>query len=342
MIPFLLVSLFSGQPVHGVWVAKGYPGDWGEAASVLQSAGVDHVLPCFLYGVTPAYLSDIVPDSPGFPADPEWVESILTECGMRGIEVHAWVVLWKSTHADSSLLDSLSGEGMLQVNLTGDTLPWLCPTDPASIELETALVLEMLERFPLDGVQFDYIRFPNDRSCYCEGCRARFQEETGLSAGSWPDAVAPGGSLRDLYSAWRVRRITNALAVLSEAVRQRGIPVSVAVFPDCRDALGYGQDWVDWSRRGIVDMIYPMNYFSTTPELEDALAGQIPLLPRGFPLLSGLGSGIGSLEISSVEAASQIEAALRSGASGFCHFHLNETLLQALPVIRGLRTVPER
>jgi uncharacterized lipoprotein YddW (UPF0748 family) len=231
---------------------------------------------------------------------------------------------------------------MLQVSLTGDTLPWLCPTDPASLDLETALVLEMLDRFPLDGVQFDYIRFPNDRSCYCEGCRTRFHEETGLSAGTWPDDVAPGGSLRARYSAWRVGRITNALVVLSEAVRQRGIPVSVAVFPDRLDALGYGQDWVDWSRRGMVDRIYPMNYFRTTPELGEALAGQIPLLPDGFFTVCGLGTAIGSLGISSFEAASQVEAALRSGAHGVCHFHLNETLLRTLPMIRIIDDGVER
>lgn len=342
MIPLVLAIMAICEPIQGVWVAKGYPGDWEEAALVLQNAGVDHVLPCFLYGITPAYLSDIVQDSPGFAADPEWVESILTECGNRGIEVHAWVVLWKATHADSSLLDSLACAGRLQVNQDGDTMPWLCPTDPANIELETALILEMLERFPLDGVQFDYVRFPNGNTCYCEGCRARFQEQTGLTVGTWPEDVAPAGSLGDRFAVWRVGRITHALAVLSEAVRRMGIPVSVAVLPDYRDALGCGQDWVDWSQSGLVDRIYLMDYFRTTPELEEALSGQISLLPGGFFTICGLGSGIGSLGISSVEAASQVEAALRGGARGVCHFHLNGTLLQALPVIQGHRSGRER
>ncbi|MFO7627240.1 MAG: family 10 glycosylhydrolase [Candidatus Fermentibacteraceae bacterium] len=342
MIPLVLAIIATGEPIQGVWVAKGYPGDWGEAAFALQNAGVDHVLPCFLYGITPAYISDIVPDSPGFPADPEWVESILTECGTRGIEVHAWVVLWKSTNADSSLLDSLAGAGRLQVNLEGDTQPWLCPTNPANLELETALLFEMLERYPLDGVQFDYVRFPNGSTCYCEGCRTRFQEQTGLTVITWPDDAAPTGSLGDRFAAWRVGRITQALAVLSEAVRTNGILVSVAVLPDYHDALDCGQDWVDWSRQGIVDRIYLMDYFRTTPELEEALSVQISLLPRGFFTVCGLGSGIGSLEISPMEAASQVEAALRGGARGVCHFHLNETLLQALPVIQGYRSCRER
>ena len=81
MIPLVPVFLLSGEPLHGVWVAKGYPGDWEETAQALLAAGVDHVLPCFLYGITPAYLSGIIPDSPFFPADPEWVHGILRECG---------------------------------------------------------------------------------------------------------------------------------------------------------------------------------------------------------------------------------------------------------------------
>jgi len=316
MIPLCLFFLLSVEPVHGAWVAKGYPGDWEETAQALQDAGVDHVLPCFLYGITPAYTSDIVPDSPGFPADPEWVQDILTECGTRGIEVHAWVVLWKSSNADGALLDSLAVAGRLQVNLGGDTIPWLCPTDPENLELETELILEMLDRLPLDGVQFDYVRFPNDGSCYCEGCRERFSEQTGLFVGSWPDDVAPAGTLRSRYSAWRAERITHSLDVLSSLVRARGLQVSVAVFPDYQDALGYGQDWVDWSRQGVVDRIYLMNYFSSASEVEEALSGQIQLLPEGFFTVCGLGSGIGSLGISSMEAASQVGAALRWGARG--------------------------
>lgn len=216
-------------------------------------------------------------------------------------------------------------------------MPWLCPTDPANLDLETALVEEMLERFHLDGVQFDYIRFPDGNTCYCEGCRARFQEQTGLTVETWPEDVAPTGSLGDRFAAWRIGRITGALAVLSETVRTSGIPVSAAVLPDYRDALDCGQDWVEWSRSGLVDRIYLMDYFRTTPELEEALSYQISLLPRGFFTICGLGSGIGSLGISSREAASQIEAALRGGARGVCHFHLNATLLQELPVIEGHR-----
>jgi len=342
MIPLILASLFCSQPVHGVWVAKGYPGDWEAAAQVLQASGVDHVLPCFLYGVTPAYPSAIVPDSPRFSADPEWVEGILTECGTRGIEVHAWVVLWKSTNADSSLLDSLAEAGRLQVNLEGDTLPWLCPSNPANLELEAALIVEMLERFSLDGVHFDYARFPNGSTCYCDGCRAAFQEQTGLTVGDWPEDAAPLGPLGDLFADWRIGRITQSIAFLSEIVRARGVKVSTAVLPDYQDALGCGQDWVDWSRRGIVDGIYLMDYFRTTPELEEALSGQLSLLPGDFFTVCGLGSGIGTLEMSSDEAASQVEAALRAGARGVCHFHLNGTLLRTLPLIRGFGSCTER
>lgn len=330
MLLALSLFLLARDPVQGVWVAKGYPGDWEEAAQTLQAAGVDHVLPCLLYGITPASLSGIVPDSPSFPADPDWVESVIAECGERGIEVHAWVVLWKSTNADSTLLDSLATLGRLQVNLDGDTLPWLCPTDPENIELENALIRELLDRHPLDGVQFDYTRFPNGSTCYCEGCRARFQEQTGMAVGAWPDDAAPSGPLGDMYATWRVGRITHALTVLAETVREVGLTVSAAVLPDYGDALGCGQDWVDWGRRGIVDRIYLMDYFRTAPELEHALSEQIRLLPEGCFTVCGLGTGIGTLEMSSFEAGSQVEAALGLGARGVCHFHLNATLLRIL------------
>ncbi len=333
MIQLALALCAMGDPVLGVWVAKGYPGDWETTASSLLEAGVDHVLPCLLYGITPAYRSELVPDSPVFPADTAWVDNLLTECTERGLEVHAWVVLWKASNADSALLERLAGEGRLQVSIDGDTLPWLCPTDPRNLDLEASLIGEMMDRFPLDGVQLDYVRFPNSNTCYCEGCRERFTEQTGLAVATWPEDVSPAGPLRDQYLVWRAERITHAVTVFSSLVRSRLPVVSAAVLPDRSDALACGQDWVQWCGTGLLDRLYPMNYFATTAELEAALSEQMQLLPPGFFTVCGLGSSIGALDVSADEAASQVEVALSTGVQGTCHFHLNATLMRMLPAL---------
>ncbi len=324
------IAAVAPPPVEGVWVDKGLPGDWAGTSAVLSEAGVDHVLPCLLYGVSPAYPSSLVPVSEAFPPDTGWANDLIAECGARGIEVHAWVILWKANRADGVFLDSLAREGRLQVDCSGDTLPWLCPTDPRNLALEEALVLELLDRFPLDGVQFDYVRFPGAESCCCQGCRDRFARSTGLSPGAWPEDVLPGGRFHREFGLWRADRITHALVLLSMAAGGRGAAVSAAVLPDRADALGCGQDWSLWGRSGVLDRIYFMNYFRTAAELDSVISGQADGLTCGTPAVCGLGTGIGRLEVSPEEARRQVETAIGAGFSGVCHFHLNQTLLRTL------------
>lgn len=331
LVPLLLA--LSGQLRLGVWVDKGQPGDWSEAGAVLSEAGVDHVLPCLLYGVSAAYHSSLVPASGEFKPDTGWVNGLVAECRTRGIEVHAWVVLWKANRADSVFLAALAREGRLQVDSSGDTLPWLCPTDPRNLELEQSLIQEMLNTFPLEGIQLDYIRFPGEGSCYCQGCRNRFARDTGLCTDAWPEDVLPGGRIHREFSLWRTGRITHALILLSMAARNEGAAVSAAVLPDYEDALSCGQDWAFWGRLGILDRICFMDYFRTAAEMRGVLEDQLGRLPRGAAAVCGLGTGIGSLEISSGEARRQVETAMEAGFEGVCHFHLNQTLLRMLPSI---------
>lgn len=335
----VLLQVAAGYPVHGVWVAQGYPGDWNRAAAVLAEAGVDHVLPCLLYGVTPAYPSALVPESPEHPPDREWIEDLFRACRERGIQIHAWVVMWRVCRGEKALQESFAAEGRLQVDSRGDTLLWLCPTDPRNLVLQKALIDELMDLHHLDGVQLDYIRYPGERACYCHGCGTRFHELTGIAVDRWPEQALSDPDIRREYGSWQRGRITHTVSQLSREIRSRGLVVSAAVLPDYADALGCGQDWALWSRRGLLDMIYPMNYFTTVDELETALEIQAALISGNCFTVCGLGSGIGRLGLSPEDVADQTATALSAGSDGVCHFHLNSSLLgvleRRLPGIRG-------
>ena len=38
-------------------------------------------------------------------------------------------------------------------------------------------MLEVARKYPVDGLHFDYIRYPGRDKCYCDGCRERFEAE---------------------------------------------------------------------------------------------------------------------------------------------------------------------
>ena len=41
--------------------------------------------------------------------------------------------------------------------------------------LERDAMLEVATNYDVDGIHFDYIRYPASDHCYCDGCRTRFE-----------------------------------------------------------------------------------------------------------------------------------------------------------------------
>ena len=98
-------------------------------------------------------------------------------------------------------------------------------------------MVEVARNYPVDGLHFDYIRYPDGEHCYCEGCRKRFEADSGKPVARWPGDCYRGPR-RDEYRTWRCRQITRVVeAVSREAKRVRpGIKISAAVFGGTRVA----------------------------------------------------------------------------------------------------------
>jgi hypothetical protein len=128
---------------------------------------------------------------------------------------------------------------------------------PAVREYYLALIRELCERYPVDGIELDFMRFPyyfprdSADSPSCASLMTRFVE--------------------------RVRVLTR------DAGRARGIPILLSVrVPSSLAASAYvGLDPVAWSRRGLVDFITVAPFLSTEPDMHIAeyrrSCGEIPI-----------------------------------------------------------------
>ena len=121
----------------------------------------------------------------------------------RGIAVHAKLITFFMFKAPSEfqrrmiradrVMRGPDGRAALQTGYA-----WLCPTQPANREQLAAEVTELLSRYRVDGLQFDYIRFYEEPTCYCDHCRAEFERSLGVEtdrAGRikvLPDLSLPG------------------------------------------------------------------------------------------------------------------------------------------------------
>ncbi|MDH7570034.1 MAG: family 10 glycosylhydrolase, partial [Armatimonadota bacterium] len=292
---------------------------------VLRSAG----------GTAAYYASKVQPDiqDPLAPDGDSLAEAV-KHAHANGLELHAYVnnciVQGRSS---PETLARLRAAGRLQESPQGQPIDWFCPSHPENLEAIERPMLEIATRYGVDGVQYDFIRYPNSQGCFCKRCRALFEKETGKPVADWPAEVMEGARHGD-WVEFRCRRISAIVQRVSSAIRQAAprVKISAAVFsnwPDNRDAVG--QDWVRWCKEGWLDFVCPMNYTRSPAIFVERARVHREALPPGFPMVQGIGinAGTGRMEQAS-ELAVQIALARQQGAAGFIGFAYQEQHTAAL------------
>jgi uncharacterized lipoprotein YddW (UPF0748 family) len=189
--------------------------------------------------------------------------------------------------------------------------------------------LDVVERYDLDGIHFDYVRYPNADFDYSEGALARFREWVGptlqpgriaeldRAAGSDPLAWATG--LSQAWDEFRRAQITSLVAELYREVKVRRpeVVVSAAVVPDRATAHGTRfQEWDAWLEAGILDVAVPMAYTSST----DTFRGQVRHARRSAGSRDRVWAGIGAYTNSPDGMFAKIDVARLEDAGGVVLF----------------------
>jgi uncharacterized lipoprotein YddW (UPF0748 family) len=311
-----------------------YDGDWERTAKELAAGGFNMVLPNMLWAGRAHYPSDVLPRSSTFDRYGDQIAQCLDACHRHGVEVHVWKVNWNLSGAPREFAEKLRSQGRTQVSNTGDPIDWLCPSDPDNFELELESMLEVARKYDVDGLHFDYIRYPGRSGCYCDGCRERFEADSGLSVANWPKDCH-SGPLADRYTEWRCRQITRLVAAVHDEAKKirPGLKISAAVFgsyPDCRQSIG--QDWVAWAKAGYLDFLCPMDYTESDLSFTNLVTNQLKLVGGRVPIYPGIGATASRATLSADRVAGQVHLARRLGAAGFTVFNLQPgTAAEILP-----------
>ncbi|MCK4376511.1 MAG: family 10 glycosylhydrolase [Candidatus Brocadiae bacterium] len=136
------------------------------------------------------YRSEMVPMLDGIEEGFDPLGHLVEEGHRRGIQVHAWFVNGSyGWGRQKGILDERPE--WRAMDLRGERTDWYDLCHPEVREWQTRLMCEVLERYDVDGVHFDYIRF-NDRSvCTCPSCRRNAMAEAGLDIGALTYAELP-------------------------------------------------------------------------------------------------------------------------------------------------------
>jgi len=310
---------------RGVWLHVGMDRHPETVMPELARLGINMAVPRIAGGTAAFYASKVQPDiqDPLAP-DGDWLAETVRHAHANGIEIHPYVnncVVEGRTSPES--LARLRVEGRLQEGPDGRPIDWFCPSQDINLDAIERPMVELATEYDVDGVQYDFIRYPNAEGCFCAKCRERFETETGDAVADWPGDVIDGPR-RAEWIEYRCSRISALVERISTRIREEApdVKISAAVFrdwPDCRETVG--QDWVRWCEEGWLDFVCPMNYTLDARLFGERAETHRAALPEGFPVVQGvsIASGAGSMR-SPDEVAVQIALARQHGAVGFLGF----------------------
>jgi uncharacterized lipoprotein YddW (UPF0748 family) len=139
------------------------------------------------------------------------------------------------------------------------------PAHPAVRERTVAVAVDLAKRYDLDGIHFDYIRYPGPDFDYSAGTVAAFREwaaprvqpdkRRALDRAVRSNPLAWPDSLPAEWGDFRREQVTTLLERAYVAVKtvRPWLIVSAAVHPDPNEARrGRMQDWPGWVRAGLL------------------------------------------------------------------------------------------
>ena len=205
---------------------------------------------------------------------------------------------------------------------------YVAPWSAAVRERVAAVTADLVERYDVDGIHFDYIRYPGPDFDYSAGALAAFRSWVAprldqdrrrrVGRAAERDPLAWTDSLPELWGDFRRERLTSLLQRIHLGVKTRRpwVVVSAAVLPDTIDARRNRlQDWPDWARDGLLDAVAPMAYTSDDRRFRGQMEGVMAAVP-GTEVWAGIGSYLAGLE----GTLTKIAIARQLGTSGVLLF----------------------
>ena len=297
-----------------------------EQLEALKQAGVNLVFFQTRLRSDVAYRSKIEPMSPVFTglsgADPGYdpLAFAIEECHKRGMECHAWVVAIPiGVKASQGMMGDKSLEKRHpELIMYLDKRCYMNPGNPGTKEYLAALTTELIQNYDLDGIQYDYLRYPEGATTEMD-CNTYNKYGQGLS-----------------LAEWRRNNVTEIMRYLYNTVKGLKPWVSVSTCPlgryddlprqkagtfTARNAAF--QDAKRWLKEGLNDMLFPMMYYRDRFFYPFVLDWQES--SYGRPVIPGLGIYMldpaeGNWTLQDIK--DQLYFSRHSGSAGISHYRV--------------------
>ncbi|HEY3287458.1 MAG TPA: family 10 glycosylhydrolase [Gemmatimonadaceae bacterium] len=210
---------------------------------------------------------------------------------------------------------------------------YLSPAAPETKEHIYSMWMDVLEHYDVDGLNFDYVRYPAPSHDYSRVSLDRFrrwllpqlsEEQRGRFAVLGADPLAYADSFPAQYNDFRRAQMTEIVERVYFGVKKRNpnVLVSADVFANAKDAYeNRFQDWTDWLRRGFLDVAALMAYNTNTQLVSDQV--KVAIEAGGG---AKVWAGLGAYRMEADSLVAKINAARTLGARGIVLFSYNFTV----------------
>jgi uncharacterized lipoprotein YddW (UPF0748 family) len=316
------------------------------------------------------YKSRVEPRAVELKAQPASFDPLaltITEAHRRGLKVHAWI--------NTNLLANLDALPTDPAHVYNRHPEWLAVPKPVAAELFKLrprdpvyrlkivewskanrgelegvytgpanpkvkdhiynIWMDVLKRYPVDGLHFDYVRFASPDFDYSRMSLAAFEkwlqpqlspsERRALKDALKQNPLAAAETFPAKFADFQRAQVTALVERIYRAVKKRRseVLVSAAVFANDENAYTRRfQDWKRWLQMGILDVACPMAYTTDTAVFKkqiEVATGAAHAANRR------IWAGIGAYRISSESAVEKINVARGLTTEGFILFSYDFT-----------------
>jgi uncharacterized lipoprotein YddW (UPF0748 family) len=210
---------------------------------------------------------------------------------------------------------------------------YMSPAAPETKEHVYSIWMDVLEHYDVDGLNFDYVRYPAPDYDYSRVSIDRFRlwlvpqltdSVRTRFAALESDPLVYVDSFPSKYNDFRRAQVTDLVERIYYGVKKRNpnVVVSADVFANAKDAYeNRFQDWRSWLNRGFLDVAALMAYSTNTQTFRDQI--RVAVEAGGG---AHVWAGIGAYRQIADSTVVKIRAARELGARGIVLFSYSSTV----------------
>ncbi|MDJ0600609.1 MAG: family 10 glycosylhydrolase [Crocosphaera sp.] len=328
----------------------------------MAQAGINTVFMETVNASYPIYPSGVAPEQNPLTKGWDPLKAAVKLAHERNMELHAWVWIFAAANQGHNKVleqpEDYLGPVLSRNPDWGITdkkgnyfdkgpqfkKAFLDPANPRVQKYLLSLLDEIVRNYDVDGIQFDYIRYPfqqpqnNQTFGYSKSSRYLFKEMSGVD----PIEISPSHPLWNQWTGFRIRQVDSFVATASTHLKKvkPELIISASVFPiEQRDRLfRLQQNWEEWMEEEWVDMIVLMTYALDTGNLEERIKLAFDdSLPQSALVIPGLRL----LKVPDPVTIDQLQFVRNMPISGFALF-ATENLTPSLQTLLSRIQRPEK